>query len=64
MHNAEIEIYNMTLQTPFNIIISGPSGSGKTTKLVKLLKYKDIMLDSTTAQVIFFIMNGKIVTKF
>ena len=54
MHNAEGKIYNMTLQTPFNMIISGSSGSGKTTKLVKLLKYKDIMLDSTTEQVIFF----------
>ena len=54
MHNAEGKIYNMILQTPFNMIISGSSGSGKTTKLVKHLKYKDIMLDSTTAQVIFF----------
>ena len=49
MYNPAVEVYDMTLKTPFNMIISGSSGSGKTTKLVKLLKYKDIMLNSTTA---------------
>ena len=45
------EIYNMTLKTPFNMIISGASGSGKTTKLLKLLKYKDILFNSSTSEV-------------
>ena len=34
------EIYDMTLKTPFNMIISGSSGSGKTKKNCKILKYK------------------------
>ena len=53
MQNNPEEVYDMTLKTPFNMIISGSSGSGKTTKLVKLLQYKDIMLDSSTSQVLF-----------
>ena len=44
----------MTLKTPFNMILSGSSGSGKTTKLVKLLKYRDILLDKTTKKIYFF----------
>ena len=54
MQDPKVEVFDMTLKTPFNMIISGSSQSGKTTKLVKLLKYKDIMLDATTKQVIFF----------
>ena len=49
-----MEIHNMTLKTPFNMIISGASGSGKTRKIVKLLKFRDIMLDKTTKKVYFF----------
>ena len=44
----------MTLKTPFNMIISGASGSGKPQKVMKILKYKDIILDTTTKKVIFF----------
>ena len=36
------------------MIISGASGSGKTQKVMKILKYKDIILDTTTKKVIFF----------
>ena len=49
-----MEIHNMTLKTPFNMITSGASGSGKTRKIVKLLKFRDIMLDKTTKKVYFF----------
>lgn len=48
------EVYDMTLKTPFNMIISGSSGSGKTAKITKLLQFKDILLDEPTKQVIFF----------
>ena len=54
MQRQTQEVYDMTLKTPFNMIISGASGSGKTTKLMKILKYKDIILDTTTKKVIFF----------
>ena len=48
------EIYDMTLKTPFNMIISGSSGSGKTKKICKILKYKDILFNNTTSKVFFF----------
>ena len=35
-----IEIYDMTLKTPFNMIISGSSGSTKTMTICKILIYK------------------------
>ena len=38
----KLEVHDMTLKAPFNMIISGASGSGKTTKLEKLLRYRDI----------------------
>ena len=48
MQRQAQEVYDMTLKTPFNMIISGASGSGKTQKVMKILKYKDIILDTTT----------------
>ena len=53
------EIYDMTLKTPFNMIISGSSGSGKTKKICKILKYKDIFSTIRHQKSTFFIMNGK-----
>lgn len=70
----KLEVHDMTLKTPFNMIISGASGSGKTTKLEKLLRYRDILLDATTDRVIFFysewqdtyseLQNNKLVHQF
>ena len=54
MQRQTQEVYDMTLKTPFNMIIAGASGSGKTKKVMKILKYKDIILDTTTKKVIFF----------
>ena len=48
------EIYDMTLKTPFNMIISGSSGSGKTQKLCKILRYRDILFNNTTSNIFFF----------
>ena len=53
------EIYDMTLKTPFNMILSGISGSGKTKKICKILIYKDILFNTSASKVFFFIMNGK-----
>ena len=52
--NENMEIHNLSLKTPFNMIISGCSGSGKTTKLSKLLQYRDILFNNVTENVIFF----------
>ena len=51
MQRQAQEVYDMTLKTPFNMIIAGASGSGKTAKLTKILKYKDIILDATTNKI-------------
>ena len=48
-----MNICNMIFKIPFNMIISGSSQSEKTTKLVKLLKYIDIMLEAKTKSLPF-----------
>ena len=63
MQRQAQEVYDMTLNTPFNMIIAGASGSGKTAKLTTILKYKDIILYTTTKKVIFSTVNGKTVMK-
>ncbi len=45
---------DITLQTPFSLVIAGPSSSGKTTKLRDILKNKEILFKDIPRRIILF----------